>query len=200
MAALLLRRRLEEVYRDRVDPAGSPQDQERNLILTRVAFGIATSCPRRTTFLRFKGMSVGAPSTRASAAAATAWAARRNATKKASPCVSTSTPECLVNASRRALLCSPSRSAYRGPSSWRSLVDPSTSVKRRVTVPAGSSRALTARSFHRAATQRRWLRAAAHGRGSGAAGQVLPAKEFSEEHLSRTRAQTVDRACGWFTR
>ena len=76
---------------------------------------------------------------RAAAAAATASAARANATKKASPWVSTSTPSCLVNAPLSAVRCSARRSAYPAPCSWRSRVEPSTSVKRKVTVPVGSS-------------------------------------------------------------
>ena len=76
---------------------------------------------------------------RAAAAAATASAARAKAMKKASPWVSTSTPSCLVNAPLSAVRCSARRSAYPAPCSWRSRVEPSTSVKRKVTVPVGSS-------------------------------------------------------------
>ena len=63
---------------------------------------------------------------------------RAKATKNASPCVSTSTPSCLANASRSARRCSARRSAYAAPCSCSSRVEPSTSVKRKVTVPVGS--------------------------------------------------------------
>ena len=92
---------------------------------------------------------------RASAAAATASAALGNATKNASPCVSTSTPECRANASRRARRWSASRSAYAAPCSWRSRVEPSTSVKRKVTVPLGSSRRAHDRRILRTGGRRR---------------------------------------------
>ena len=77
----------------------------------------------------------------AAAAAPSASGAVRNATKKASPCVSTSTPLCAPNASRRMRRCSASAFAYSAvPSSWSSFVEPSTSVKRKVTVPDGRLR------------------------------------------------------------
>ena len=90
----------------------------------------------------------GASAARASSAAATASVALVNTTKNASPCVSTSIPPCRANASLSARLCSARSSAYRAPCSWRSRVDPSTSVKRKVTVPPGRSRIVTARSSH----------------------------------------------------
>ncbi len=62
------------------------------------------------------------------------------ARKKASPCVSTSTPPLATQISRTTRLCSASASAYRfAPSLCRSLVEPSTSEKRNVTVPVGRS-------------------------------------------------------------
>ena len=76
----------------------------------------------------------------ASPAAASASFARPNATKNASPCVSTSTPPCRANASRNTRRCSSSTSAYASPNSCSNFVDPSTSVKRNVTVPEGRSR------------------------------------------------------------
>ena len=64
----------------------------------------------------------------------------RNAKKKASPWVSTSTPPAAVHASRMTRRCSASASAYAtAPRSCRSFVEPSTSVKRNVTVPVGRS-------------------------------------------------------------
>ena len=62
---------------------------------------------------------------------------RGNAKKKASPCVSTSTPPPAEHASRMIRRCSASASAYASaPSACRSVVEPSTSVKRNVTVPS----------------------------------------------------------------
>src|SRR5919201_4054463 len=75
----------------------------------------------------------------AALAAASASDARENATKNASPCVSTSTPLCCANASRNTRRCSASASAYASPSSCSSRVEPSMSVNRKVTVPEGSS-------------------------------------------------------------
>ena len=73
-------------------------------------------------------------------AALAAPGADGNATKKASPCGSTSTPPLAAHASRTTRRCSASASAYASAaSSRRSLVDPSTSVKRKVTVPVGRS-------------------------------------------------------------
>ena len=73
-------------------------------------------------------------------AAATAPPAVGNAKKKASPWVSTSTPFSAAHASRTTPRCSARASAYpSAPSSCRSLVEPSTSVKRKVTVPLGRS-------------------------------------------------------------
>src|SRR5262245_36323389 len=73
-----------------------------------------------------------------SAAAASASGADGKATKNESPCVSTSTPRWRSTAPRTARRCSPSACAYwSGPSSRRSTVEPSTSVKRNVTVPVG---------------------------------------------------------------
>ena len=70
-----------------------------------------------------------------------------NATKNASPCVSTSTPPCRPNASRTTRRCSPSASAYRSHRARASSrVDPSMSVKRNVTVPRGRARAPPAQS------------------------------------------------------
>ena len=63
-----------------------------------------------------------------------------NAKKNASPCVSTSTPPSAAQASRIRRRCSASASAYpSAPSSCSSFVEPSTSVKRKVTVPEGRS-------------------------------------------------------------
>jgi hypothetical protein len=89
------------------------------------------------------------PATRASwasPAAATASVALVNATKNASPWVSTSIPVWRANASLSARRCSARSSAYFAPCSWRSLVAPSTSVKRNVTVPLGSSGRATIRA------------------------------------------------------
>ena len=73
-------------------------------------------------------------------AAARAPGAVGKAKKKASPCVSTSTPPSAAHASRMIRRCSASASAYASaPSSCRSFVEPSTSVKRKVTVPVGRS-------------------------------------------------------------
>jgi hypothetical protein len=63
------------------------------------------------------------------------------ATKNASPCVSTSTPPCAPNASRRMRRCSASAAAYpTAPSACSNTVEPSTSVNRKVTVPDERSR------------------------------------------------------------
>jgi hypothetical protein len=72
-------------------------------------------------------------------AAASAPEAVGKAKKKASPCVSTSKPPRAAHASRMTRGCSASASAYASaPSAWRSRVDPSTSVNRKVTVPEES--------------------------------------------------------------
>ncbi len=72
-------------------------------------------------------------------AAASAPGAVGKATKKASPWVSTSTPPFAVQAARMSRRCSARAAAYPSlPSSCRSLVEPSTSVNRKVTVPDGS--------------------------------------------------------------
>src|SRR5215208_2620825 len=77
----------------------------------------------------------------ASVAAETAPAGDANAAKNASPCVSTSTPPCRANAARSTRRWSLSAAAYGStPSSCNSFVEFSTSVKRNVTVPRGSSR------------------------------------------------------------
>src|SRR5437588_11698205 len=76
----------------------------------------------------------------ASRAAPNAPGAVGKAMKKASPCVSTSAPPCRAQAALTTRRCSARASAYASdPSSWRSLVEPSTSVKRNVTVPVGRS-------------------------------------------------------------
>ena len=49
-------------------------------------------------------------------------------------------PSVAVERPRRTRRCSASTSAYRSPSSCSNLVEPSMSVKRKVTVPPGSSR------------------------------------------------------------
>jgi hypothetical protein len=68
----------------------------------------------------------------------TAPRADGNARKKASPCVSTSTPPSIEQISRTIRLCSARACPYdSAPSSCRSIVEPSTSVKRRVIVPVG---------------------------------------------------------------
>ena len=73
-------------------------------------------------------------------AAAAAPAAVGKATKKASPCVSTSTPPSATNASRSTRRWPARASAYSsGPTRRNSRVDPSMSVNRNVTVPAGRS-------------------------------------------------------------
>jgi hypothetical protein len=73
-------------------------------------------------------------------AAASAPGAVGKPKKKASPCVSTSTPPFTAHASRITALCSASAVAYASKPISRSIdVDPSTSVKRKVTVPVGSS-------------------------------------------------------------
>ena len=101
------------------------------------------------------------PVARAPAAASAAVAAPSavgKATKNASPCVSTSTPPALATASRSSRRCSSSAAAYSsGPSSCSSRVEPSTSVKRKVTVPLGRSariRPLRGRSQPRASANR----------------------------------------------
>ena len=92
-------------------------------------------------------------------AASSAPVAVGNAAKNASPWVSTSTPPWRTNASRRSRRCSPSASAYAAsPSSWRSFVEPSTSVNRNVTVPRGE-----VGSGHDRASIRLALRAKAKG-------------------------------------
>src|SRR5438477_8699578 len=73
----------------------------------------------------------------ASYAPRAASCARANATKNASPCVSTSNPWCRPNASRSRHRCASSSAPYRSPHSFSSLVEPSTSVNRKVTVPLG---------------------------------------------------------------
>src|SRR4051812_19617920 len=79
-------------------------------------------------------------SPRASRAAARAPDAVGNTAKKASPCVSTSIPPWRSNAERKARRCSASAAPYfSAPNSSRRRVDPSMSVKRKVTVPRGSS-------------------------------------------------------------
>ena len=74
--------------------------------------------------------------------AATAASERRvrgaKAKKNASPCVSISASRASA-ASRRIRRCSASTSPYRSPSCLSSRVEPSMSVKRKVTVPLGSS-------------------------------------------------------------
>ena len=77
----------------------------------------------------------------AATAAAAAPAAVGNATKNASPCVSTSTPPCAANAVAQhpTVLSQRHLHSASGPSMCSSRVDPSMSVKRKVTVPLGSS-------------------------------------------------------------
>jgi hypothetical protein len=70
-----------------------------------------------------------------STAAATAPLARANAAKKASPCVSTSCPCAASKASRRQRSCSFRTVSYPSPRDLSSRVDPSMSVKRKVTGP-----------------------------------------------------------------
>src|SRR6476646_8727414 len=72
-------------------------------------------------------------------AASTAAPAVANAKKNSSPRESTSKPPHLATASRTRRRWSPRTAAYASPSWWTSWVDPSTSVKRSVTVPCGSS-------------------------------------------------------------
>ena len=75
-----------------------------------------------------------------SEAAARAPGAVGNAKKKASPCVSTSTPPYSAHACRIAERWSARADAYAlGPSSFNNDVERSTSVKTKVTVPVGSS-------------------------------------------------------------
>lgn len=72
----------------------------------------------------------------ASAAHASAPRAVGNATKNASPCVSTSTPPWRAAAARNTRRCSARAALYlSAPSSPSRRVDPSTSVNRKVTVP-----------------------------------------------------------------
>ena len=72
-------------------------------------------------------------------AAPSAPGAVGNAKKNASPCVSTSTPPQRTHACLTRRRCSASADAYSSsPSSWSSFVEPSTSVKTKVTVPDGS--------------------------------------------------------------
>ena len=71
-----------------------------------------------------------------------------NATKNASPAVSTSTPPCAAHASRHTRWCSTATPTALRPSSSSSAVEPSMSVNRNVTVPRGRScscRQLTSR-------------------------------------------------------
>src|SRR6188508_2653812 len=71
-------------------------------------------------------------------AARAASSARRNATKKASPCVSTSLPPAPAAAARTIRRWSSRAAPYRSaPRERSSRVDPSTSLKRKVTVPLG---------------------------------------------------------------
>ena len=95
---------------------------------------------------------------RTAAAAEIAPGAVGNAKKKASPCVSTSTPSWAAHAVWMTRRCSASASAYASaPSSWRSRVDPSTSVKRKVTVPEGSpGRTRGSSADHERRARRRW--------------------------------------------
>jgi hypothetical protein len=74
-----------------------------------------------------------------SIAAAAASSARGNAKRNESPCRSTSSPPCSRTVVRRISLWSASASPYVLPSRFRSCVDPSMSVKRKVTVPVRSS-------------------------------------------------------------
>jgi hypothetical protein len=74
-----------------------------------------------------------------SIAAAAASSARGNAKRNESPCRSTSSPPCSRTAVRRISLWSASASPYVLPSRFSSCVDPSMSVKRKVTVPVRSS-------------------------------------------------------------
>ena len=100
--------------------------------------------PRRLSWVKHRTrLAFSRPDTRASViawAAVAAPGADANATKKAFPCVSTSTPPSPAHASRTTRRCSARASAYASaPSSRSSFVDPSTSVKRKVTVPVGRS-------------------------------------------------------------
>src|SRR6476646_5668997 len=74
-----------------------------------------------------------------STAVATASAARSNAAKYASPCVSMTLPPLLAQASSISRPCSARRFPYSVPNARRSSVEPSMSVKRKVTVPRGRS-------------------------------------------------------------
>jgi hypothetical protein len=86
----------------------------------------------------------------ASRAASSAPGAVGNATKKASPCVSTSTPPWRSKASRMTRRCSARCLPYSSaPSSCNSRVEPSMSVKRKVTVPVGRSVRMTRSSARR---------------------------------------------------
>src|SRR3954452_10560429 len=74
----------------------------------------------------------------ASTAADTASRARGNEKKNASPWVSISVPACAPKVSRTSWRCSPETRPYASsPSSCRSCVEPSMSVKTNVTVPPG---------------------------------------------------------------
>ena len=73
----------------------------------------------------------------ASTAAATASRARANAKKNASPCVSISTPPSSAKVSRMSRRWSESTPPYPSPSRLSSAVEPSMSLKTKVTVPLG---------------------------------------------------------------
>ncbi len=123
-----------------------------------------------------------------SEAAARAPGAVGNARRKASPCVSTSTPPLSAEASRIAFRCAARASAYCStPSSVRSDVEPSTSVKTKVTVPAGSSGRVQGSFAGRKQRARRTHR-----------GTLPPLPHAPERCLPRDRVPSRSRQRGWW--
>src|SRR5690242_9317460 len=114
-------------------------------------------------------------------AASSAPGAVGRATKNASPCVSTSTPPCAAHTSRTTRRCSASASAYRSaPSSRRSFVEPSTSVKRKVTVPVGRSWRIAANDATAGAERSRGGSVSAQPRAPVHPDPLAPVEELSD--------------------
>src|SRR5437773_2598996 len=119
-------------------------------------------------------------------AASSAAGARSKTAKNSSARASTSRPPTRCTNLRMMARTSAKRAAYRSPSRWRRLVDPSISVKRNVTYPVGSVRT----SLARAST---WPRS----RSFSTASLTAAVTVFTRSGLSRTARSCTRAVIGW---
>src|SRR5919197_3709530 len=124
--------------------------------------------PIRTRTSLASGHSCVASARCASIAVFAASSARRKAKRNESPWLWTSAPRRSCAAVRRIRRCAARRSPYLPPSLLRSCVEPSMSVKRKVTVPVGRLDARTINPLYRAAVHRQRLLGARRAAGSAA--------------------------------